>query len=61
VHGGHFHYVPKGVEHWLSNLSASDPIEVVGIYIGSGTVQETGYVYRGDVTADDLVLSGGGG
>ncbi|MCC7346277.1 MAG: hypothetical protein IT538_02660, partial [Variibacter sp.] len=51
-----FHYVPKGVEHWLSNLSASEPIEVVGIYIGSGTVQETGYVYMGDVTAADLAV-----
>ena len=54
VRGGHFHYIPKGVEHWLYNLSQSEPIEVVGIYIGAGNVGETGYVYMGDVTAEDL-------
>jgi mannose-6-phosphate isomerase-like protein (cupin superfamily) len=54
VRGGHFHYIPKGVEHWLANLSANEPIEVVGIYIGAGSVEETGYVYTGEVTAADL-------
>ncbi|MDH5749195.1 MAG: cupin domain-containing protein [Rhodospirillales bacterium] len=54
VRGGHFHYIPKGVEHWLHNLSETEPIEVVGIYINSGSVAETGYVYTGDVTDDDL-------
>ena len=53
VRGGHFHYIPKGVEHWLCNLSETDPLEVVGIYIGSGSVEDTGYVYSGDVTAKD--------
>lgn len=57
VEGGDFHFIPKGVEHWLSNLSAREPIEVVGIYIGAGSVEETAYVYLGDVTAGDLVLS----
>ena len=54
VRGGHFHYVPAGVEHWLHNLSQTEPIEVVGIYIGAGSVAETGYVYIGDVTPADL-------
>jgi mannose-6-phosphate isomerase-like protein (cupin superfamily) len=54
VRGGHFHYIPKGVEHWLYNLSPTEPIEVVGIYIGAGSVEETGYVYTGEVTAADL-------
>lgn len=54
VRGGHFHNVPAGVEHWLHNLSETDPIEVVGIYIGAGSVAETGYVYIGDVTPADL-------
>lgn len=54
VRGGHFHYIPKGVEHWLHNLSDTDPIEAVGIYIGSGSVEETGYVYMGDVTEADI-------
>jgi mannose-6-phosphate isomerase-like protein (cupin superfamily) len=54
VRGGHFHYIPAGVEHWLHNLSETEPIEVVGIYVGAGSVAATGYVYRGDVTAADL-------
>lgn len=54
VRGGHFHYIPKGVEHWLYNLSDTEAIEVVGIYINAGNVAETGYVYMGDVTRDDL-------
>ncbi len=54
VRGGHFHYVPTGVEHWLYNLSATEPIEVVGIYIGAGSVEDTGYVYMGDVTRQDI-------
>lgn len=54
VHGGHFHYIPKGVEHWLHNLSKTDPIEIIGIYIGAGSVADTGYVFMGSVTEDDI-------
>ena len=54
VRGGHFHYIPKGVEHWLYNLSEKEPIEVIGVYIGAGGVEETGYVYLGEVTEEDL-------
>ena len=54
VRGGHFHFIPKGVEHWLHNLSDAGPIEVVGIYIGAGSVEETGYVYTGEVTEEDI-------
>ena len=54
VTAGQFHYIPAGVEHWLYNLSDTDPIQVIGIYIGSGSVAETGYVYRGDVTSEDI-------
>jgi mannose-6-phosphate isomerase-like protein (cupin superfamily) len=56
VRGGHFHYIPKGVEHWLYNLSDSEPIVAVGLYIGAGSVEETGYVYLGDVTEDDMKI-----
>ncbi len=55
VHGGHFHFVPAGVEHFLYNASKSEPIAGVGVYIGAGSVEETGYVYEGEVTEDDLV------
>jgi mannose-6-phosphate isomerase-like protein (cupin superfamily) len=54
VRGGHFHYIPQGVEHWLANTSTTEPIEVVGLYVGAGSVEDTGYVYTGDVTAADL-------
>jgi mannose-6-phosphate isomerase-like protein (cupin superfamily) len=54
VRKGHFHYIPKGVEHWLYNLSNKEPVEIIGVYIGAGSVKETGYVYLGDVTEEDL-------
>ena len=54
VRGGHFHYIPKGTEHFLYNLSKTEPLEVIGIYINAGSVEETGYVYMGDVTQADL-------
>ena len=54
VTAGQFHYIPRGVEHWLYNLSNTEPIHVIGVYIGSGSVAETGYVYRGDVTSEDV-------
>ncbi len=56
VRGGHFHCIPKGTEHFLQNTSATEPLEVIGIYIDAGSVEETGYVYMGDVTAADLKL-----
>ena len=54
VRGGHFHYIPAGVEHWMYNLSPTEPIEAVGLYIGAGSVEETGYVYLGEVTETDI-------
>ena len=54
VHGGQFHFIPSGVEHWMHNLSDSDPIEAVGIYVGAGNVKDTGYVFMGNVTEEDL-------
>ena len=51
---GQFHYIPAGVEHWLYNLSKTEPIQVIGVYIGSGSVAETGYIYRGEVTPEDI-------
>lgn len=56
VHAGQFHYIPKGVEHWLHNLSDTDAIEVVGVYINAASVAETGYTYLGEVSPEDLQL-----
>ena len=54
VRGGHVHYIPKGVEHFMYNLSATEPLEAIGIYIGAGSVEDTGYAYTGDVTEADV-------
>jgi len=54
VRGGHVHYIPRGVEHFMHNLSRSEPLEVIGIYVGAGSVEETGYVYTGEVSSADL-------
>jgi len=51
---GHYHYIPRGTEHWLINLSKTEPIEVYGIYDRAPSVEATGYVYTGDVTEADL-------
>lgn len=51
---GHFHYIPKGVEHWLCPQGEEEPTISVGVYIGAGSVEETGYVYMGEVTKEDL-------
>jgi mannose-6-phosphate isomerase-like protein (cupin superfamily) len=51
---GHFHFIPKGVEHWFYPLSDKEPTISIGIYIGAGSVEETGYVYMGEVTAEEL-------
>jgi quercetin dioxygenase-like cupin family protein len=53
VRAGHFHYVPSDTEHWLINLDPDQPIEVVGWYLGAGSVADTGYAYMGDVTEAD--------
>lgn len=54
VRGGHVHYIPKGVEHFMYNLSKTEPLEAIGLYIGAGSVEETGYAYTGDVTEADI-------
>lgn len=54
VRGGHAHYIPKGVEHFLCNVSETEPLEVIGLYVGAGSVEETGYVFSGEVTEADL-------
>ena len=50
VRGGHVHYIPKGVEHFLCNLSETEPLEAIGVYVGAGSVEETGYVHTGCAT-----------
>jgi hypothetical protein len=54
VRGGHVHFVPKGVEHFLCNLSASERLEVIAVYTGAGSLEEAGCVATGEVTDADL-------
>ena len=49
VRGGHVHFVPKGVEHFMYNASKTEPLEVIGVYTGAGSVEESGYVFTGKV------------
>ena len=39
--------------------SSTEPLEVIGVYTGAGSVEESGYVYTGDVTEADLKLTAG--
>jgi hypothetical protein len=42
------------VEHFLYNLSMTEPLEAIDVYIGAGNVEETGHPYIGDVTEADI-------
>lgn len=50
------HFVPKGVTHWLRNLSETEPIEVVGVYLNARNLRESGYVFEGEVTQKDMTV-----
>ena len=54
LRAGHFHFIPRGVEHFLSNASVSEPLEVLGVMTGAGSIEESGYVFMGEVTPADL-------
>ncbi|HZM48615.1 MAG TPA: cupin domain-containing protein [Burkholderiales bacterium] len=53
VRAGHVHLIPRGVEHFLFNLSATEPLEVLVVYTGAGSIEEAGYVTTGEVTEAD--------
>jgi quercetin dioxygenase-like cupin family protein len=40
---GTVEFVPAGRVHWLRNLDTSEPVEVVGGYLGVGSLDEAGY------------------
>jgi quercetin dioxygenase-like cupin family protein len=53
---GSCHFIPRGVTHWLRNLSETEPIEVVGVYLNAGNLKESGYVFEGEVTEVDKTI-----
>ena len=58
MRAGSAHFIPKGVTHWLRNLSETEPIEVVGVYLQAGNLKESGYVFEGEVTEKDMTFKG---
>ncbi len=46
-------FIPKGVTHWTRNLSPTEDMEAVGIYTEVGSLEDSGYVYDGEVTEKD--------
>jgi mannose-6-phosphate isomerase-like protein (cupin superfamily) len=57
VRAGHVHFVPKGVERFMVNSSRTEPLEVIGVYTGAGSIEEAGYVYTGEVTPADVEVT----
>ncbi|MDA0998987.1 MAG: cupin domain-containing protein [bacterium] len=53
VHAGHYHFIPKGVERWLVNLSRNEPLVILGLYDRAPSPGAAGYVYAGEVTDAD--------
>ena len=50
VRGGHAGFVPKGVERYVVN-TGTEPLEIIGVYTGAGSLEEAGYVRTGDAPA----------
>jgi mannose-6-phosphate isomerase-like protein (cupin superfamily) len=57
VRGGHVQFIPKGVEQFIINTSKTETLEVIGVYTGTGSVEDGGYVYTGKVTDIDLKMA----
>ena len=50
-------YIPKGAVHWLRNLDSDAELEIVGCYAPVGSLEEAGYVFVGDITAEYRQIS----
>lgn len=57
IFSGHYHLIPKGVEHWLVNLSRNEPLILIGIYDRCPSLELTGYDFRGEISNDDMHVS----
>jgi len=49
LRAGHVHLIRQGVEHSLVNASPSEPLEVIGVMTGAGSLEESGYEELGAV------------
>jgi len=52
VPAGTIDFVPKGKIHWLRNLDSESEVEVLGGYLGVGSLEEAGYEYVGNPTGE---------
>jgi quercetin dioxygenase-like cupin family protein len=48
--GGTVQFIPAGRVHWLRNLDETEPVEVVGVYVGGASLEDAGYVYAGEIS-----------
>src|SRR5690606_20092938 len=44
VRAGHTQLIAQGVEHCLSNASGAEPLALIGVLTGAGSLQQSGYV-----------------
>jgi quercetin dioxygenase-like cupin family protein len=49
---GTLQIIPAGRVHWLRNLDPAQPVEIVGGYLGVGSLEEAGYEFVGDITEE---------
>jgi mannose-6-phosphate isomerase-like protein (cupin superfamily) len=50
IRSGHVHFIPKGVERFVRN-TGSEPLEMIGVLTGAGSLDEAGYVHTGKAGA----------
>ena len=53
VRAGHVQLIPEGVEQFLHNASATEPLELIGVLTGVGSLDESGYEFVGTIAAAD--------
>jgi len=46
---GTVQFVPAGRVHWLRNVDDTEPVEVIGVYLGVPDLDAAGYEHLGDV------------
>lgn len=54
VRAGHCRRMPQGSEHFFFNETKDEEALVIGFYVGAGSVEATGYEFRGAVTEADI-------
>jgi hypothetical protein len=67
---GDCQFIPKGVIHYTRGLTKAERlarglpeaepvmVEAVGVYTNAGELEDTGYVYEGEIRKEDMNLQG---